>query len=1849
MRQLARIYLFTLILASGALPVSAQTVNAIINVSNFVGQAVNVFNMKVTPVAPGATYVASGKTFLSDNIPLMTRANTPSLTNGTATVNNLYMDYAYSVKFSDGYSTTTVQFFPDSHLIGTNTTIYAASYNSVNIHTNGTQAIPYLPAYTSTLVSNVTFLTTATSITAGLATNSPNGPFGGAEVLTAAQATNPPTFVFVPQNGATGQIVTASGVVTVTVGTSNQFTPANVLTLAGALQAVPAGATNWIPPAIAANSTNDPSGAAKQATNGLANGAFTANPLTAVPAGATNWVPTAISASIAASNLLNAATITPLNGVTGQVTVVSGQLNITVGTSNQFSPANAATLAAALPASFTNNTTSIIYSNPTAYTTPLQVTNIVANLSNTNQFGLSTVTNIANGAYSNNPAGYLQGQATNSFATTNFVQAGYYPTSNPSLFVGSLQFLATGLSVSNRVAFHEWLFGKFTNTLFLTGFGNAAVNGTNRWSGSALTNISGNAYVSNQVVYAAGVAVYVFTGYFNQAAIGTNGGTGVGLANFDTNRQSAGANITLTATDGGTRFDVVQNANQVTNNQPTVNFGSVTVDDLFTRTNLEYGELLNGGPWGNLLNDGGWFASYFSGSGSNITGLNIPASTTNWVTTAIAAVSTNDPSGAAAARLADAKAFQGTNAYNYALLTNNPILPTPYTTNSGLVVTGIVQNVAAPMLAAISTNDPSGAASAAWLSNSNLSSTLAKSATNFTLGQVAASSTNEPSGAVAIGLAAAKAFAGTNALNYSNLTNAPPFVVNVFTTNSTPGALAIVTNIQAIGVVASNAWSLSGNTVVAGQFLGTVNSTNLLLESAGSILLRLTIGGSVIGGSGSADSKDQYDFIGGGFNNTNAGMYGVIGGGFTNINKGNYGVVGGGNQNINNSDNGVIAGGNNNHTSGNAGATLSGGAQNASVGAYSVIGGGSGNICAGGYSTVSGGQSNNAGSYGFIGSGFNNFESDGYGAIGGGYGNIIGAIGAAYNVIGGGLNNTITNGWYDGILSGTGNYLAATNSVALGSRNILTNDNSLMANDGIQVTSAVQNSAYFSFKNGFSINTNNPRGYALNVSGGINATGYSLNGSNLSNFYDPTNSAGIAANSATNLNTAMNTQVLAMGLSLSNRVSNDEDLIGRFTNTLFLAGYGTTAVNGTNRWSGTALTNISAGAYVSNQIAYAAGIAVYVWPFGFNLPAVATNSATGIGTASFGTNLWTAGTNITVSNLDGAVRYDVPNTTSNTFSGLLDDRQINYHSNTTNATGTNFGSFTGNGGGLTNLNLAAGSIPGSVIVNAGGIIAPTRTLYVSPIGNNSTAQINNTNLTFTLDGAVVRATNSGDTVFIFPGTYWPTGYISMARSTKLIGYSRASVIINQTNQISIAFAFFHPQDNVIASHFTWTATNDYFAFMGNEASIPVSFTNVLLDDLGLMGGFDIYYGEGSPVSTNRFTIQNSTIQGPWDFCVPNFAIGGITSKNNQWIGATATHNSHIFGTLDFTFIDSGSTFYNMGQGIQNDSWASALAMTGSRFVNTRPGDLNRMFKINGSYSGTFGNFIDVDNSIIYNISPGGVSYTQSTNNCFYQTIVLFGFSAPDLAVNNTNFTLQFATGDILHNQSSGNTRGTWTNGTGYVIKLNDPFDIQLSGLNSPCWSIDQPGNQGSGLYQLINTQMLLTNSPITNAAWQVNLGSGTPGSSWNTNLIPLSSSSIELPSLFNGAIQADSTWTNLTYFGNASGLTNLAAAGISTNGSTASQILASVGGKAVWTNATSALNYRAGIVPVANLATATTITFTTPFSPTIGTNYSIALTPMGFGASPVVMAASPTTNGLSAATDAVAGGGYVFYFCIPNQ
>lgn len=103
----------------------------------------------------------------------------------------------------------------------------------------------------------------------------------------------------------------------------------------------------------------------------------------------------------------------------------------------------------------TNGFTSIVFSNATAFTTPNQVSNIVFALANTNSsFTLQTVTNVANGVYSNNPSGYVNSSITNGLASTNYVNSttnalGQYTTTNQFNF--GTNNVATN-SLSNLIA-----------------------------------------------------------------------------------------------------------------------------------------------------------------------------------------------------------------------------------------------------------------------------------------------------------------------------------------------------------------------------------------------------------------------------------------------------------------------------------------------------------------------------------------------------------------------------------------------------------------------------------------------------------------------------------------------------------------------------------------------------------------------------------------------------------------------------------------------------------------------------------------------------------------------------------------------------------------------------------------------------------------------------------------------------------------------------------------------------------------------------------------------------------------------------------------------------------------------------------------------------------------------------------------------------------------------------------------------------------------------------------------------------------------------------------------------------
>jgi hypothetical protein len=275
-------------------------------------------------------------------------------------------------------------------------------------------------------------------------------------------------------------------------------------------------------------------------------------------------------------------------------------------------------------------------------------------------------------------------------------------------------------------------------------------------------------------------------------------------------------------------------------------------------------------------------------------------------------------------------------------------------------------------------------------------------------------------------------------------------------------------------------WSLSGDTVVGGNFLGSTNNSTVELRANNLTALRITTGGNfgtsnpnIIGGAASSliTAGSSGSVIGGGFNDSITANNSTIAGGRDNqiqsgatestISGGQGNIVhlsatsatvGGGNGNeiytINSTISGgtgnkilgqasTIGGGNLNMVSNASYATIAGGANNLLLGVNSgVIGGGNGNVISNSsgssasYATIAGGRNNfihdgSAGSA--IGGGESN-EIDSYpndvtsmhGTIAGGFGNKI-RMNSRWSSIGGGFSNVIEpdgSGFNSSVISG---------------------------------------------------------------------------------------------------------------------------------------------------------------------------------------------------------------------------------------------------------------------------------------------------------------------------------------------------------------------------------------------------------------------------------------------------------------------------------------------------------------------------------------------------------------------------------------------------------------------------------------------------------------------------------------------------------------------------------------------------------------------------------------------------------------------------------------------------------------
>jgi hypothetical protein len=251
-----------------------------------------------------------------------------------------------------------------------------------------------------------------------------------------------------------------------------------------------------------------------------------------------------------------------------------------------------------------------------------------------------------------------------------------------------------------------------------------------------------------------------------------------------------------------------------------------------------------------------------------------------------------------------------------------------------------------------------------------------------------------------------------------------------------------LTNVNATtigGLTSANFWQLTGNTVSASSFLGTLNNFPLEIKVNNNHALRLvpaivpslegghiqnsTHGSSaaaIVGGGSSGAINEvlgSYGFVGAGYG-AKAGMASAVVGGAYNVASGQYSFAGSGFINTNLADYSFIGGGNGNRIAlGAVNSFVGAGFNNTASGTSSTIAGGGNNIADFNGAAVGGGSENHAGGdHAFIGGGQGNAESAAYATIGGGAGN---AVNATFGTIAGGQNNLIqTNSLYSAVGGG---------------------------------------------------------------------------------------------------------------------------------------------------------------------------------------------------------------------------------------------------------------------------------------------------------------------------------------------------------------------------------------------------------------------------------------------------------------------------------------------------------------------------------------------------------------------------------------------------------------------------------------------------------------------------------------------------------------------------------------------------------------------------------------------------------------------------------------------------------------
>ena len=396
--------------------------------------------------------------------------------------------------------------------------------------------------------------------------------------------------------------------------------------------------------------------------------------------------------------------------------------------------------------------------------------------------------------------------------------------------------------------------------------------------------------------------------------------------------------------------------------------------------------------------------------------------------------------------------------------------------------------------------------------------------------------------------------AGLTGLNATNITTGTLPVAqlpsSVVTNNASGVSLsgafngdgANVTNVDAStlnGLNATNFWTLGGNNVADGQFLGSTNDQALEFKVNNIRALRLEPT------TNDANHSNIVNLVGGSPVNFIApGVYSsvIAGGGAafdlgfasTNSIAANFSFLGGGDNNSiqQDADNSFLGGGYRNSIQPNSRQSFLGGGYRNSIQSNvidSFLGGGGENsiqqgaghsFLGGGFynsiqtnaadSFLGGGQFNSiqtSATYSFLGGGLGNTVSGvGYGTISGGSENIASGWSST---IGGGLNNEATN-TYATVPGGAWNIAGGQGSFAAGQSAQALNDGSFVWNDNLNgdFASTANNQFLIHARGNVGINKNNPS-TALDVNGTVTAISFSGSGDGLTDI--PT--AGLADNS----------------------------------------------------------------------------------------------------------------------------------------------------------------------------------------------------------------------------------------------------------------------------------------------------------------------------------------------------------------------------------------------------------------------------------------------------------------------------------------------------------------------------------------------------------------------------------------------------------------------------------------------------------------------------------------------------------------------------------------------------------------